>query len=1150
MAVRLTEEQRRAVTLEDNIAVTAGAGTGKTSAMTERVVGALDKLDHINQLLVVTFTDDAAGEIRRRVYQALLARIRDSEGAARDRLERMRDRFLQNHISTMHTFFAHILRRFPDRLDGIDPEFRVVSGAEQQELLRSAVESVIDRIAANPSAPLREDLRGWLRQHRRAGVCAVIAALIRKRVEVSPWLREMTDGGAGAVYASRQQAASRFLEEARRDFFDDVTVRAAADELRSATPLSAAASDALVLLRDAVLDAVADEDVEALREKLLKKDGDPRSFGRAGSKTAWDVAARDAARAALAAIAAPLAADPRLAMRWDADVEAAAHEALCALARLTTACLSEYRARKARDAALDFVDLEDLASVLLGDLDVLRILRGQFRAIFIDEFQDTNRHQWSMFRRLATTDDGDLHPNRLFLVGDEKQAIYEFRGGEVEVCALARRDVGETLEFTANFRSAPNLLLFTNRFFDQLLTGEAPYEAQAQALRHGNSDAPPSDSVPAPHGGTVTRILDAGASEAPDEQADGEDAEAPAPAGGPSALEREAGVIATLLRGIVSGEREAEYPGLAASVERGEPTVGVLFRRTTHQHVYEDALRAEGVPYIAARGRGFYRREETRDLRNMLRVLEDPSRDIPLVGVLRSPFIGCSDSGLLLLTARRRYRFQALWSVLAELGADAELAAEGCSEDDIGAVRKARYLLARWREHARRSPVATVLSRALEESGAYAPLAFGVDGRQRVLNVEKFLNVVAALESEGARTLGDLIRYTDAQDEEGDVEGDADMPDGGAIQLLTVHRAKGLEWPMVIVPDTAAKFRTAIQETDPGSRRGGSSRLAIGRLPGGGDAYHVAMTYMTPRHDAVKTFAWTRLEDERNRRARAEQKRLLYVAFTRAKEHLVVGTCDDGKRERRTLDEGVSWMDWIETILADGSVGRGTHPFYAELVAEALDEDRPLADAAPTRVEFDTARIWAPPSDDAGVARVTDRRAAAVAHAALRDDLRPSHLDAEGERFSAVANALLRVADEVGSDLETLTRHARGVARAAGAPSDDTVISRAVDSALAAHAWIRRRFPPPHKLLFGKAFDVATAGGRVVGQVDVVAVADDGGIAAVILKHTEAGSATAVAHERQAHAVGHALAGWAEGARVRVLICAVEDGRVRELATS
>jgi ATP-dependent helicase/nuclease subunit A len=748
-----------------------------------------------------------------------------------------------------------------------------------------------------------------------------------------------------------------------------------------------------------------------------------------------------------------------------------------------------------------------------------------------------------MFRRLATTPDGDLHANRLFLVGDEKQAIYEFRGGEVEVCQLAHRDMGETLEFTANFRSAPNLILFTNRFFEPLLVGDQPYEARAQALRYRDSETPPADSLPAPSGGTVTRIVDAVAPET-DEQTNVD--EEPA---AQTMYEREARVIASLLGGIVAGEREEDYPGLAARIAGGEPTVGVLFRRTTHQHVYEDALRAEGVPYIAARGRGFYRREETRDLRNLLRVLEDPSRDVPLVGVLRSPFIGCSDAGLLLLTGRRRYRFQALWGVLGELGSDVEMEDGGFPADDIAALRKAAELLARWRDQARRLPVATVLSRALQESGAYAPLSVGPDGPQRVLNVEKFLHVIAGFEAEGAFTLGDLIRATDAQDAEGDAEGDADMPDGGAIQLLTVHRAKGLEWPLVIVPDTSAPFRTAIQETDPGSRRVGSSRLAVGRLAGLGDASQVAMSYVTPHHDTVKTFAWTRLEDERNRRSRAEQQRLLYVAFTRAKEHLVIGACDDGEREHRSLDEGASWGHWIETILADGAAYRGTHQFYMEVAADlhAADETSPAV--SPTGVSVDTSGIWPPPPDAPGVARITATPVPTVRHASLRDDLRGPVSPEDGAAFSAAANTLVAALDEGPQDAETLRDRARNVAIRVGAPADEAAAT--VESAVVAHSWLRTRFPAPWRLLFGRTFDMTVDGARVVGHLDVVAVAESGDMTGVTLDHERAASLGVTAtRDGQASAISAALAGWSDGARVRVLICSVQDGRVREVASA
>ncbi len=1143
MAIQLTEEQRLAVTLEDNIAVTAGAGSGKTSAMIERVIRVLDGLDSIDQLLVVTFTDDAAGEIRRRVYQALLARIRESAGAERARLERMRDRFLHNHISTMHTFFAHLLRRFPDRLDGVDPDFRVVSGAEQHDLLRVSVGTVIDGIASGPDAPLRDDLRRWLRQHRRAGVCACVAGLIRKRIEIAEWLGRITHDDTEEAYANQEREARGFMERARGAFFGDERVRALAAELLSAAPVSAVADDALTRKREAVLNAVADGDVATLRGQLLTKTGAPGTR-RVGTKGAWDEDARDAANGALFGIAEAVAGEAALSLAWDDDVETDAHETLAALARLTVACLREYRGRKERMAALDFVDLEEQAAMVLRDSGALSILRSQFRAIFIDEFQDTNRHQWGIFLRIAAGEDGALSENRMFTVGDEKQAIYEFRGGEVEVCQIARRDMGASLEFTANFRSAPNLLLFTNRFFEPLLTGGEPFEARAQPLRYRDRPAPPVDSEPTPVGGSVTRIVDVeGASL-------GSDAGGAEPAVG-SAVEREALAIADLLRGIVAGEREDDYPGLAARIESGAPTVGILFRRTTHQHAYEDALRARGVPYIAAKGRGFYRREEIRDLRNLLRVLEDPGQDVPLVGVLRSPLIGCSDGGLLLLAARRRYASQAVWSALREIGPElSDATDDGFAPEDILALRKAGDLLARWRAAARRSPVASVLSQALAESGAYAPFALGMDGRQRLLNIEKFLSVVARFEAEEARTLGDLNRHIDVQDEEGDAEGDADMPDGGAIQLLTVHRAKGLEWPMVIVPDTAARFRYSLEETDYRGGRSRGSRLAIGRLEDGeaGDAAQVAIRYRTPRHEAVDTFAWARLQQEHSRRSRAEQKRLLYVAFTRAQEHLVIGTCADGPRELRTLDDGRSWMDWIETILDNGTVCRGKHAFYKELVAATEDADGERGEPPTRHLDIDMTGIWPAPEGGAGVVRVTDEPVSGFAHAALREDLLRPGLEGPMGAFGAIASTLLPVAYQTDASREALERRAGILARSHAATLDDRALSDAVGAVLVAREWLRGRFARSSRLLFNRPFDAVVDEARVVGQVDVVVVADDGSWDAVDLKYAGSGTPPDPAIcARQAAALAHAIGQVAGDIDVRVSMYVVDGEGVREL---
>jgi ATP-dependent helicase/nuclease subunit A len=1095
MAVRLTGQQQRAVSISGNIAVTAGAGTGKTSAMTERVIRVLDGLDRIGELLVATFTDDAAAEIRRRVYQALLARIRATDGAERAKLEAMRDGFLQNHISTMHTFFAHLLRRFPDRLDGVDPDFRVVSGAEQTALLRETVEGVIDGIASAPGAPLRDDLRLWLRQHRRSGVCGCVSVLIRKRVEVDVWLRRMTSDPEGAL-AENERRADQFTARAREAFFGDEELAELVGTLRGASPLPGGEGDKLALRREAVLNGVAQQDVQALRSALLTKKGGTPSKATLGVKSAWDEEARDEARVALFTIAERLVADDDLAFHWDGALERDAHDALASLARLTATCLDAYRRRKERLGVVDFVDLEDRATALLRDPWVLATLRGQFQAIFIDEFQDTNRHQWGIFRSMAQDAEGVLRPNVLSIVGDEKQAIYEFRGGEVEVCELARRELDHSLEFTANFRSESNLILFTNRFFAPLLGGSEAYEARAQSLTYGDALDPPSQAMPGE--GTVTRILDA----SEDDQGEGDTEDAvEVDDDGARAVEREARAVAELLRGVVDGEREDDYPGLAASIEAGERSVGILFRRTTHQHVYEDALRSYGVPYIASRGRGFYHREEARDLRNLLRLMEDPTQDIPLVGVLRSPLIGCSDAGLLLLATRRDYRYQPLWDVLAGLPSDAELGEAGFSPDDVGALRKAADAIARWRQMSRREPASVVLSRALAESGAYAPYALGVDGRQRVLNVDKFLSIVASLEADGSRTLGDLTRYFDMQDEEGDAEGDADMPEGAAIQLLTVHRAKGLEWPMVIVPDTDARFRTTIDETTGPAGASRPTRLAIGRMPDADEDEPpgVAIRYRTERHKDEKTFAWSRMAEDRKRRGRAEQKRLLYVAFTRAQQHLVIGCCSDRSPKPFDLDDAATWADWIAYVLADGSVCEGAEHFYAEVNPPRELDAADLPARAGADGAFDTTHVWAAPlaadGGSTGIVRVTDEPLLEFPHARAA-----TQSSGEDDWLSAAANGLLPSACEDAPDEQALRAEARRLCRTRGAQADETRAAELVAAVTQAAQWLAERFPG-QRLLFNRLFDVSADGVRLVGRVDVVAIAGHGAWTAVDVKY-------------------------------------------------
>lgn len=949
----LTKEQRETVERPGAVAVTAGAGTGKTRAMTDRIIRLLTGFERIEQALVLAFNEEAASEIRGRIYRAIMSELETAEGARLERLTSLKENYSDNFVSTMHAFFAKILRRFPNLVPGagndpgVDREYRVIEGFEADTLLLRSVDRILDETAFDSTAPLREDLQRWLmHRRRRALVGSAAKALIARRYDLQPWMRRFLTTDIDALLETYRADAEQYIANLKEAFFKREQVLDLTRAIENCPPPKDG-KDTMAAQRANMLEAAEKRDSVRIRELFTTGAGKARSFGRVGSAAFWGKETLERLRALMNEYAELVEAEPSLELAWDDELEREALETLKSLAKLAKAGGELYSRRKRIQNALDFNDLEGLAHGLIHHPEGLRAFREQFRAVFIDEFQDTNRRQWDIFKHLGTDADGSVaDAGKLFIVGDEKQAIYSFRGGEVDLFSQARGefDPNAELNLTANFRSLPNLILFFNRFFDSLLTGGASYEAEAQSLRAGDAATPPKEGAPLQEGGCVFRFV------LPDEKE--------------KTRSREADAVARLIQDISEGRQEDKFPGIADLIEASEPAIAVLFRRSTHQRLYEDALLRRGISFTASRGRGFFKRQEIRDLRNALRVINDPADEIAFAGFLRSPLIGCSDEGLLFLSESSRGRLR---SRLERLSDPAEL--NKLSEEDAAALRKAQTLLSRWTEASRASGVADTLTAIIEESGMYAPMAMGVLGQQRVLNVEKFIDFARDWESVGSGALVDFMRYLDALDAGFSDAGDADLPDGGSIQLLTVHRAKGLEWPVVILPDMDARFQYRIDATN------NWAGVAVGRLPGfgGRDQFEAAakITLDPEEKNAPQPFMWEALNIENRKRTRAEEKRLLYVAFTRAKERLVLFTREKEKPPQ-SVEAGSCWTDWIESILS-----RWDAEEYVDVYDLSKGDDafplQPIQVKAP--VQFDADAVWercAPPDDPPTESRSTE----------------------------------------------------------------------------------------------------------------------------------------------------------------------------------
>ncbi len=512
--------------------------------------------------------------------------------------------------------------------------------------------------------------------------------------------------------------------------------------------------------------------------------------------------------------------------------EADAREHLRRIAGILVKFHDQYRVEKDRLSALDFEDLERRAFSLLQSDSLAAEVAGRFDEILVDEYQDTSRLQAGIIERIVTAG-----KTRLFVVGDPKQSIYAFRNARPEnfTEAMARARAagpdGAVIELVEDFRSRPEILAVVNEYFagvDNFVeTGYRPLEA--------GRPFPPRE-------GPVVEILSC--------------------ENRPEEARRLARAIANL--GQESGG------------------VAMLFRATTDMALYEQALATEGVPYFSETGRGFYNAREVADVVNMLHVLDNDRDEIALAAVLRSPMFGVSDDALYLLAERavqersgdREYR---LSDVLPQAGEIAGLPAA-----DLYLVRQFLEVRERLAEEAGRRPVDSLIHEVLRQT-AYEGVLRRQGQEYAVANVRKLAEIASTLaaSSIGVASVGEFARAVDHFRADEVREPEARTPEsGGAVRLMTMHAAKGLEFPIVVLPDLGRRGRS---ETDP---------LDYHRDHGLGCSYRGA-------DEMQRTPSLERIRDAKKARNQREEERLLFVAMTRAEDRLLLSGGDPKGANKR-----------------------------------------------------------------------------------------------------------------------------------------------------------------------------------------------------------------------------------------------------------
>ena len=873
---------RAATAIDTSIFLDAGAGCGKTQALTERYLQLLEAGVAVREIAAVTFTNKAARDMKARLRERCEERARAAASEAEAVVWRTRARELESApISTIHSFCTNLLRRYAVGA-GLDPQFSLMDEIQQRLLLAQTIrESLLQRLDAEEgSAALVISELGL------AEAGAAISRLLAAREDHDEALRSppttaglLADWEArhGAIQAERLRlltcsSAWREAVATLRDHPSEEPGHAVDLQRLSALDFAdAAAASALPLA----------ERLDALRNLL--------GIGKtSGARGGWgDPEVRKLVTEALAclkntsgsvggqlpALLAPFA-DEEGSVEQAADLTAAIYlEAHYALAAFTAA--------KQDASLLDFEDVQIMARDLLRDHEaVRRDCHERLRQMLVDEFQDTNRLQKELLWLAAGGEPGeDPPPGRLFVVGDAKQSIYRFRDADVTVFDETRHEFATApgcaqLRLEVTFRAHPQVAELHNTLFDTAALmgpdrdGRAPYEAFYEPLaphRESPAGPPPCDL-----------LLVAGAAE---ERSYAEQLRT-----------WEGLALAEWLKGAIGKLTVYEWDK-ASGGELARPAragdFAILFRSTSNLRLYERALRLHGLPYYVSAGRGFFTRQEILDLMNLLSALENWRDEVALAGALRSPLFGLSDETLYWLKAERLPLFEGLRNAAeGRLPAGAVLPA---AEEQL--VRFAWAEFSALRDLKNRLPISTLIAEILDRTGYTAAVAGLFGGEQMISNLRKLVELARGFETLGSYSLRDFVDYlrTLVVSEERMGQAAVEEESADCVKLLTIHAAKGLEWPVVIVPDLG---RGDLSRGSNGWRY--HVRFGLVAAPRVGDErlWPPLGLLMADLDDA---------EDE------AESRRLLYVAATRCRDHLVLSSAVGVQSRER----GRGWLDWL-----------------------------------------------------------------------------------------------------------------------------------------------------------------------------------------------------------------------------------------------
>ncbi|MEG2383035.1 MAG: helicase-exonuclease AddAB subunit AddA [Oscillospiraceae bacterium] len=950
-AFKLTENQALAATRRgSSVLVSAAAGSGKTRVLTERLMAYVtDEAapKSIDSFLIITYTRAAAAELRGRILDEISKRCAaDPENR---RLRRQSTLCYRAQIGTIHSFCTVILRENCHKL-GLSPDFRVGDEDKCAELREKALEKTFESVyesldGQEGMAELIESVGAGRDDARLARTVLELHSKMQSHAYPEKWAAELIAKPIGANFtdASETVWGRELLQNAVQsaEYWHNRldTLFFSLSENSENDPLIKAYGDSVCATTQSLrmFLRAAERGWDAARNELpivFPRLKPLKSFEFEDRKASL-TATRDACKKAMLALDAILDSPSEKLLREQAQIA----PAMNALLRLTLEFDRAYSAEKRRQNLLDFSDLEHLAIALLcdaetgGPTETAKEISKRYTEIMVDEYQDVNAVQDLIFRCVSRGE------KNVFMVGDVKQSIYRFRLADPEIFIekyhgfKAAKDAqeGEAAKILLqnNFRSDRRVLAACNHVFSNLMSlrlGDLDYDSDCALI--------PPDTAPPARGRVCLSLLTAPQSE------DGQER--------PDKLAAEARFVAGRIKALVeSGETILEN-GAERPIRYGD--IAILLRSPgASGAAFKAALTACAVPVLAEQGGGFFASPEVVVVISLLTVIDNPHRDIPLTAVLASPLFAFSPDELSQIRACDRQ--SDFYTALVKF-AD-------------GNEKCARFLtlLKELRALSRDLGVHELLSLIYDRLELPALCAAMRHGDAGATNLMLLLETASTFEDGGYRGLFRFIKYLKRREERGDEPRVAAADAVNAVAIMSIHKSKGLEFPVVFLANTSRKFNT------------NDLRSPVLVHPALGLGCKITDTVRGIEYPSLARRAIAaRLSDE----MLSEEMRVLYVALTRAKERLyITGAAKEPSELLQKLSEGLtspvnpeilksapSMLHWLLTAaLLDTDVLMDLE------LPEAECENSP--EAADINFDFSSA----PPPDTAALAELSQKLA-------------------------------------------------------------------------------------------------------------------------------------------------------------------------------